>query len=172
MGRTVGGKVRRPRGKSALALFAQTLRRARGLTQAELADMAQVSIPTIKNIENDRPAAFPTLARVYRDGIVKQRISDEDWFQMMVYWSMQQSGTGGRSLEKEQIGKMLAAKTAENQGHADQIAAIAATLTRGDQELLHAVAQIITQPPVTAALRAIVALAGSEHCAKDSKKDG
>ena len=158
MGRVAGGKPRRPRGKSALALFAQSIRIARGLTQAELADFAQVAVPTIKNIENDRPAAFSTLARVYRDGIVKQPLSDEDWVQLMVYWSMQQAGTGGRDLEKSAVVKMLSAKTAENQGHADKIAAVAAGLTRGDQELLHAVALRITQPPMTAAIRAIVAL--------------
>ncbi len=78
----------RPRSaRSPLALYARTLREARGLTQDELADLGKVHVSTVKNIEGDRDVGVETLGHLYRDSLRgKHAVAPAEWHQLLGYW--------------------------------------------------------------------------------------
>lgn len=86
------------RGKSAFALFAISLRAARGLTQEEFADGR---LDTLKNLERGHGVSVAALAALYRDNPKlkgKYKVTDEEWLRLVVYWVSERTGDGGRGM--------------------------------------------------------------------------
>ena len=86
------------RGKSAFALFAISLRVARGLTQEELAGE---HLSVLKNIERGHGVSVDSLARLYRDNPrlrEKHRVTDQEWLQLVMHWVTERAGDGGRGI--------------------------------------------------------------------------
>ncbi len=86
------------RGKSAFALFAISLRAARGLTQEEFADDR---LDTLKNLERGHGVSVAALAALYRDNPRlrgKYKVTDEEWLRLVVHWVSERTGDGGRGM--------------------------------------------------------------------------
>ena len=86
------------RGKSAFALFAISLRAARGLTQEEFADDR---LDTLKNLERGHGVSVAALAALYRDNPRlrgKYKVTDDEWLKLVVYWVSERTGDGGRGM--------------------------------------------------------------------------
>lgn len=86
------------RGKSAFALFAISLRAARGLTQEEFADDR---LDTLKNLERGHGVSVSALAALYRDNPRlkgKYKVTDDEWLRLVVYWVSERTGDGGRGM--------------------------------------------------------------------------
>ena len=145
--------------------MAAIIRTEREMNQEQFAEMAGVSVGLIKNIENDRPTGFGTLAAVYRDGVKKRPLTDLEWVQLLIYWSVHHSGTGGRELEKSEVARLHGETLRANLQTAQNLAEVAKELRTGEQALLLKIAEKLREPVFAAAISAVVSLS-------DSKTDG
>lgn len=152
-------KPRNRRTRSALALYAQALRAARGLSQEELADAAGVNVSTVKNAEGDRPIRLDTLAAVYRDGIPRQPLTDPEWLQLVVYWANEHTGgDGGRSLLVEDLRESLGATKVLVQKTLDSHVKALMALPEQTRSMLEQIAKICGKRDAKKFITALVGL--------------
>lgn len=140
--------------KTALAALAITYRKKRhDYTQEALAELAEVAVATIKNVETGRPVDLVTLAQIYYH---KLKVSEAEWYAMIAIWMKER--LGGTINFDEFIKQTSAAEAAEHKREGKDVAgllALYAKLTPSQRQLIIQLLTMATEDPKGSLLRGV-----------------